>query len=112
MDDTAFHQLADLLMQDIEQAVENLVTDTDIDIEITSAVMTLHFENGSKIIINRQEPLRQIWLATKTAGHHFRYQDKHWSCVRSGQTFWMLFSAAVSNQSGKQISFGFHNITN
>ena len=57
------------------------------DCEINGGVLTISFENGSKIIINRQEPLHQVWLATKQGGYHFDLKDDEWICDRSGETF-------------------------
>ena len=56
MNDTEFHQLADKLMLNIEEAIDAYEGDADIDYETNGGVMTLTFENGSKIVINRQEP--------------------------------------------------------
>lgn len=65
MNDSEFHQLADQMMASIEEHLDNYDGDADIDCETNGGVMTLSFEDGSKIIINRQEPFHQIWLATK-----------------------------------------------
>ena len=71
MNDSEFHRLADNLWQTIEERIDDWDGDSDIDCEINGGVLTLSFENGSKIIINRQEPLHQVWLATKQGGYHF-----------------------------------------
>jgi len=42
------------------------------------------FENSTKIIINKQPPLQQLWVATKFNGHHFNFQDKQWIDKRTG----------------------------
>ena len=105
MNDSEFHRLADLLILNIEQILDSFEGSTDIDYENHGGVMTLTFEDGSRIIINRQEPLHQIWLATKTGGYPFNYQDKRWSCDRSGEAFFTLFSEAFSLQSGEKIVF-------
>lgn len=105
MNDSEFHQLADQLMLNIEQTLDDFDGDADIDYETNGGVMTLSFENGSKIVINRQEPLHQVWLATKTGGYHFNYRDESWKCDRSGQEFYELLSEAASTQSGETVSF-------
>ncbi|STD49920.1 frataxin-like protein [Edwardsiella tarda] len=61
MNDSEFHQLADALMQSLEEALDAYQDDADIDCETNGGVMTLSFEDGSKIVVNRQEPLHQIW---------------------------------------------------
>lgn len=79
--------------------------DSDIDCEINGGVLTLSFENGSKIIINRQEPLHQVWLATKQGGYHFDLKGDEWVCDRSGETFWDLLEQAATQQAGEKVSF-------
>lgn len=63
MNDSEFHRLADSLWMTIEERLDDCDGDSDIDCEINGGVLTISFENGSKIIINRQEPLHQV------AGH-------------------------------------------
>lgn len=106
MNDSEFHQLADELMLQLEETLDWFEGDADIDYETNGGVMTLSFENGSKIVINRQEPLHQIWLATKTGGYHFNRQAERWVCDRSGEDFIALLSAACSDQAGETVHFG------
>ncbi|XHI06001.1 iron donor protein CyaY [Enterobacter hormaechei] len=56
MNDSEFHRLADQLWLTIEERLDDWDGDSDIDCEINGGVLTITFENGSKIIINRQEP--------------------------------------------------------
>lgn len=105
MNDSEFHRLADKLWLAIETHLDNREGDSDIDCELNGSVLTLSFDNGSKIIINRQEPLHQIWLATKQGGYHFDYQDDEWICDRSGEKFWHLLAQAATQQAGEEVSF-------
>ncbi len=52
-----FIALADQLWLTIEERLDDWDGDSDIDCEINGGVLTITFENGSKIIINRREPL-------------------------------------------------------
>ena len=72
---------------------------------LEGGVLTISFENGSKIIINRQEPLHQVWLATKQGGYHFDLKGDEWICDRSGETFWDLLEQAASQQAGETVRF-------
>ncbi|MDU3381932.1 MAG: iron donor protein CyaY, partial [Klebsiella pneumoniae] len=54
MNDSEFHRLADSLWMTIEERLDDWDGDSDIDCEINGGVLTISFENGSKIIINRQ----------------------------------------------------------
>ncbi len=105
MNDSEFHRLADSLWMTIEERLDERDGDSDIDCEINGGVLTLSFENGSKIIINRQEPLHQVWLATKQGGYHFDLKGDEWVCDRSGETFWDLLEQAATHQAGEAVSF-------
>lgn len=105
MNDSEFHQLADQLMLKIEETLDAFDGSADIDYETQGGVMTLTFDNGSKIVINRQEPLHQVWMATKTGGYHFNYQQPEWRCHRSGGEFWQVLTEACSMQAGETIHF-------
>lgn len=97
MNDTQFHQLADQLILALEEQLDNV--DEDIDIEVYGNVAELIFPNNTRVVINRQEPLHQIWLATKENGYHFEYKGNQWICNRSGRTFDDIISAAIAKQS-------------
>lgn len=105
MNDSEFHQLAEQLLSSIEEHIDNYDGDADIDSEINGGVMTLSFEDGSKIIINKQEAFHQIWLATKQGGYHYNYQDSKWICDRSGQEFLSMLGNAITFQSHTPFSF-------
>ena len=105
MNDSEFHRLADQLWLTIEERLDDWDGDSDIDCEINGGVLTITFENGSKIIINRQEPLHQVWLATKQGGYHFDLKGDEWICDRSGETFWDLLEQAATQQAGETVSF-------
>ncbi|ACY82967.1 iron donor protein CyaY [Edwardsiella piscicida] len=104
MNDSEFHLLADGLMQALEEALDACQSDADIDCETNGGVMTLSFENGSKIVINRQEPLHQIWLATRAGGYHFDYRDGQWRCSRSGAPLHQVLNEACSAQAGVPVT--------
>lgn len=105
MNDSEFHQLADELLSEIEQTIDNYEGGADIDCEINGGVMTLTFENNSKIIINRQEAFHQVWLATRAGGYHFDWKDEQWICDRSGGEFLTMLAHAITEQSGEAFSF-------
>lgn len=103
MNDTEFHRLADTLFHHVEESLDNFDGDADIDYEINGGVMSLSFDNGSKIIINKQEAMHQVWLATKGGGYHFDYRDGQWLCDRSGSSFFIVLSQAATEQAGEPV---------
>ncbi|AZG33841.1 MAG: iron donor protein CyaY [Shewanella psychromarinicola] len=100
--DTEFHRLADEMFAEIENAVEKAIDEQDADVDINASgnVLQLAFEDGSQIVINKQEPLHEIWLATKSGGYHFNYNDEKWLDTRNGLEFMPFVIDAINKQSG------------
>ena len=103
MTDSEFLELAAQLYQKIEDCIEE--SGADIDYDQNGSLLTLEFENRTKLIINRQQPLHQVWLATLENGHHYDYKDGAWIDDRSGDDFLQFLSAAILKQSGEEVSF-------
>ena len=101
MNDSLYHQMTDDLLIDIEEMLDEC--EVDIDYESASSILTMIFLNGSKIIINKQPPLHQLWVATKYNGHHFNFQDDQWIDERTGVEFWSFLDDAVSKQAEQTI---------
>jgi len=102
MNDSQYNLLTDDLLLAIEEAIEDC--GHDIDYEGVGGLLTLTFKNATKIIINKQAPLQEIWVATKFNGHHFQYNDKQWIDKRGDEEFWQFISAAVSKQAESDIT--------
>ncbi|EGU41751.1 MULTISPECIES: iron donor protein CyaY [Vibrio] len=103
MNETEFHQLVDIQMQNIEEAIDD--SEADIDYEVTGNVMTLEFENRSQIIINRQEPMKEIWLASKSGGFHFKLIDDKWTCSKTGMELFEMVKEECVKHAGEEIDW-------
>lgn len=100
MNITEFHTLTDKLFNQVELFLDNYADEhnSDIDYEMQGNVINIVFPNNSKIIVNTQEPLLQIWLATRQQGYHFDYVNNQWFCNRSNEPFDKIFAKAVEDQ--------------
>ena len=67
-------------------------------------VLEIEFDNGSKMIINRHTAAREIWVAAKSGGFHFRPQDGNWVNTRGGDDLWEMLAALASAQAGAAVS--------
>ena len=107
MTDTEFHQLADDMIQAIENEIETAIDeqDADDDIDASVNVLQLEFVDGSKIVINKQEPLHEIWLATRFGGYHFGFVEGKWIDGRSGNEFMPFVQDSIQRQGGIKLSF-------
>jgi CyaY protein len=119
MEESEFHKRVDAILGVVEAAMDN--TESDIDAELNGGILTLTFENGSKIIVNRQTPNREIWVAAKSGGFHFRHAKDasgssepanpplqklaSWHNTRTGESLADLLTRVVSEQAGEVINF-------
>ena len=104
MNESRFNQLAEETMIAIEEAVD--ASGADIDYDNASDILTLEFADGSQIIINKQTPLSQIWVAAKSGGYHFDYDESSQVWCLNGDITHDLFSQLniyCSEQSGETV---------
>lgn len=77
----------------------------DIDTHRTGGLLELSFPNGSKIVINTQPPLQELWLAARAGGFHFRHVAGAWLDTREAVEFHAMLSRLASEQAGKLLRF-------
>ncbi len=102
MNESEFNTTVDRLLLAIEDALET--QDADIDMETTAGILTLTFSNGSKVIINRQSAMREVWVAARSGGFHLGRNETGWFCSSSGETLPELLSRVCSEQAGQRVS--------
>ncbi len=78
----------------------------DMDIDIIDGVLTAEFEDGSKMIINRQEPLEQIWLASPEGPAHFSYNEASdsWVNNKTGDNLLATLNRILTLKTGNEIN--------
>jgi CyaY protein len=104
MTETEFIKCADSVMKRIESAID--ASEADIDCEIIGGgVLELEFENGSKIIVNRQGATQEVWVAAKSGGFHFRWKDGEWRDTRDDSELFSALRKLVALQAGITITF-------
>ncbi|MFA3791332.1 iron donor protein CyaY [Aliiglaciecola sp. SL4] len=101
MNDSQYHQLVDDMFIQLEEALD--ACEVDIDYESAEGILTLEFLNKTKIILNKQAPLHQLWVATKYNGHHFNFEDGLWIDERTGVEFWSFIDEAASKQAEQPV---------
>lgn len=102
MEESAFNALAEAELARIEAALENCGAELDIE-TMPGGVLEIEFENGSKMVINRHTAAREIWVAAKAGGFHFRPDAGGWIATRDGAELYALLSQLVSQQSGATV---------
>ena len=102
LDESAFHERVEAVFAGIEAALDG--GGHDIDSEIGGGILTLEFDNHSKVIINRQVFNREIWVAAKSGGFHFRFDGNAWRDTRSEERLELLLARVIAEQSGIAMS--------
>jgi len=100
-----FHDLVDATQQSLEDIFDD--SGLDVDLENSAGVLTVKFENGSQLIFSRQEPLRQLWLAARSGGFHFDYDEEgeRWVCDSSDELLSEMLGRITLEQASVELDF-------
>lgn len=103
MDEADFNALAEAELDRLERLLDDCTAEIDYEVK-PGGIVEIEFENGSKIIVNRHSAAREVWLAAKSGGFHFRPVDGRWVGTRDGADFYTVLSRCMSEQAGEAIS--------
>src|SRR6476660_3503013 len=102
MEETEFTALAERTLERIEASLEESGVDADVELK-PGGVIEIEFVDGSKMIINRHAAAREIWVAARSGGFHFRWDGAAWRDTREGGELFAALSKLVSAQSGDAV---------
>ena len=103
MNESEFHRAVDAILARIEAAVEASGSALDVDLE--SGILTIGCPDSTRIIVNRQTPNREIWVAARSGGFHFAQREGEWRDTRSGEELFASLARIVKLQSGVEVAF-------
>lgn len=105
MNDNEFNTLAEAALKDIEAGLE--ASDADLDFAMVSAgVLEIEFADRSKIIVNRHAAAKEMWVAAKSGGFHYRWDGSVWLDTRDNSELMAALSKLVSAQAGEPVDLG------
>jgi CyaY protein len=104
MTETEFLQLAEQTLAAIERAVD--ATGADIESSRSGSVLALELGDGSKVIVNSQSPMQQIWVAGRSGAYHYGWRDGSWIDTRDGSELFAALSRLLSAQGGEAVVLG------
>jgi CyaY protein len=106
LSDSEFHAKADAVLSSIEAALDGWLQQDVIDIDShrTGGLLELVFPGGSKIVVNTQPPLHELWMAARTGGYHFRWAGDRWVDSRSDEEFFAALSREISAQANRSLT--------
>ena len=79
-------------------------SDIDLDWRLHDGILEIECDDGSKLIVNRHAPNREVWVAARSGGFHFRPRDGLWLDTRSGTELAAALAALVHAQAGLTIA--------
>ena len=106
MDERMFLAQADKQLANIEAALERVIAGSDVDIDFElkpGGVIEIELDDASKIIVNRHTAAREIWIAARSGGYHFRWDGSRWVNTRDGAELMDALARCLSEQAGKPI---------
>lgn len=102
MNEAEFAERADAALTRIEAALEESGVDADVERK-EGGIVELEFADGSRMVINRHTAAREIWVAARSGGFHFRWDGTAWRDTRDGGELFAALSRLVSAQSGQAV---------
>jgi len=102
MEETEFVTLAEQTLARIEASLEESGVDADVELK-PGGVIEIEYADGSKMVINRHAAAREIWVAARSGGFHFRWDAGAWRDTREGTELFAALSKLVSAQSGQPV---------
>jgi len=95
MNDTEFEALSEAALAQIEAAV-------DFDRK-DGGVLEIECAGGARLIVNRQRPAREIWVAARSGGFHFRWDGAAWRDTRDGGELFAALSRLLTESCGADV---------
>jgi CyaY protein len=106
MSESEFLALAEATLDAIEASLDRLNDADLLDVECSRSGNVLEIEfvdNGSKIIVNSQAPMQELWVAAKSGGFHYKRVGEQWLNTRDGSELFAALSAMASGQAGAAV---------
>ena len=106
MSESEFLALAEATLTDIEAALDRLNDADVLDVECSRSGNVLEIEfidNGTKIIVNSQAPMRAMWVAARSGGFHYKRVGDEWINTRDGSELFAALSSMASEQAGAPV---------
>jgi CyaY protein len=106
LSESEFEALAEGALAALERAFERVIESGALDADLErkgEGVLEIEFENGSKMVVNRHGAAREIWVAAKSGGFHFRHDGAAWRDTRDGGELFAAVSRLASAQGGTPV---------
>jgi CyaY protein len=105
-----FLAAATAILDQLEEAIDRAADSAQADLDVArkaNGILEVSIEadaGDSKVIINLQTPMREIWVAAKSGGYHFRKVGEQWHDTRSQEELMSALSRMMAEQAGETIA--------
>lgn len=106
MDEADFLTQADAMLQRVETLIEQAIEASDLEIDLEpqdGGILKLEFADASQIIVNRHVAAREIWVAARAGGFHYRAQAGQWLGTRDGRELIGQLEELITQQAGRPV---------
>ena len=103
MTESEFHRAADAQFERIEEALAAVEA---LEVDREGSVLRIECPDGSRIILSRQPPLREIWVAARSGGFHYAWREGAWRDTRAGTELQAALGAILAAQAGATLDWG------
>ena len=101
--ESEFIALTDRVLEAIATTLD--ASGADLDWEINDGVLTLDCATSGKLIVNRHVPNRELWVAAKAGGFHFRSERGAWRDTRNSTELGAALTRLLHEQAGISVAF-------
>lgn len=107
MPEVQYHQLADHLLEDLLERLEEFLEAVDLDesdIEYSQGVLTIRLGKLGTYVINKQTPNRQIWMSSPVSGPvRYDYDKGMWVYLRDGHKMYERIEKEMEQLTGVKV---------
>jgi len=87
MSNADFLELAEEVLQNIANAIEEADSAFELDVDATGDSLSIEFSDGSKYLINIHASSEEIWVSSPVSGaSHFSYDEEDGTWKDSNET--------------------------
>lgn len=103
IDEAEFGRIADRLIADLADKIEEADVDAVLECEVISGVLTIDSKTGKSWVVSKHAPNKQIWLASPySGGLHFSYVDGAWA-LGDGCVLQTLLAEEIKKYGGVEV---------
>lgn len=84
MDETEYHKLAIIPLEELLEFAEALEASHEIEAELEEGILSITMPDGKQYVINKHTPSRQVWVSSPYSGAgYFEFNGREWAAKRA-----------------------------